>query len=179
MTTLRKGLGAAAALVWLGGCASILDVSASDYIDAADVLCRCTKQQDACKGVVEGAIEDNAELEGVALDCLAEAGDTCTELYRCVGKSYCSEARGQCGFDDQDKAIIGCCEGTTCEKGQCCKAAGTACSTGRDCCAGNACTASVCTPAACSDIAARCTTGAECCSGTCRAVGDARVCSLK
>lgn len=165
MRPKRSVAAAVVAALSMGGCASIMGVDSSDYINAADVLCDCTREQDACKGQVEGVIEKNAEVEQTALDCLAEVGQNCQAIYACVGKSYCGDFNDRCALDDDGNAVLACCDGGTCEGSTCLRSEGTACGEGKNsgCAKGLACIDGICA-AACAGLGDTCAGGGKCCA---------------
>jgi len=155
--------------LWVGGgCASILGVDASDYADAAAIMCFCTApgKETECAEEVESAIAKSEELEQIALDCIGETEGDCTAIAACVKDSdYCTETPGQsCLKGKGGSEILACCAANGLECGddnKCCAADGAPCpATGR-CCVGTSCVAGACD--ACTDRV--CDVDEECCEG--------------
>ena len=200
---IRRGTPFVGAIVLActAACASVLGVDSSDYIDAADLLCKCAAELDNCKTDVDAIAEQeregvakkeggNAEdkdspLEAAVLSCLGDVGaDTCPPLYDCVAGKY-KTAGAKCvripptqtadGSETPGATIIACSGGRDCGDDQvCCVPDKATCTTGDTCCAGLDCIDGACATPPCGADSADCVADGACCSGSC---GDAGTCA--
>ncbi len=158
----RRVLAALALAAWIGGgCASILDVDSDDYADASTLVCLCANDNKSCAAEVEEAINKDAELEKLAIECLAEVEDPecgAGTIASCVfEKGYCVAKSGQrCLVGKDGEPILGCCDGLACQALKCCVVDGSPCTGSGECCSGLECEGNTCV-FKCSELLVSCT----------------------